>query len=157
VLRIESKACRDCGEVKGASDFHRCASRKDGLMPFCKGCQRERSAATYSADREGKKAASRERGAADRERLRDQTFAAYGGECACCGEHEHAFLVIDHIDGGGSEERRRLNRRGWRFYAYLRDQGFPVGYRVLCHNCNAARGSFGTCPHEHEHATKEAI
>jgi hypothetical protein len=30
----------------------------------------------------------------------------------------------------------------------MRDQGYPPGFRVLCHNCNMAIGLFGVCPHE---------
>jgi hypothetical protein len=26
--------------------------------------------------------------------------------------------------------------------------GFPSGFRTLCHNCNMAKGLYGTCPHE---------
>jgi hypothetical protein len=33
-------------------------------------------------------------------------------------------------------------------YVWLRDNGWPEGYRVLCHNCNSARGLYGYCPHE---------
>ena len=32
-------------------------------------------------------------------------------------------------------------------YKILRARGFPLGYRVLCHNCNLARGFYGYCPH----------
>jgi hypothetical protein len=29
----------------------------------------------------------------------------------------------------------------------LARNGFPDGYRVLCHNCNMALGQYGYCPH----------
>lgn len=33
-------------------------------------------------------------------------------------------------------------------YRWLKDQGFPEGFRVLCHNCNQGRESNGgICPH----------
>ncbi len=57
-----------------------------------------------------------------------------------------AFLVIDHIDGGGTKERKDRGA-GARFFAWLRKEGFPPGYRVLCHNCNAATSLYGECPH----------
>jgi hypothetical protein len=35
------------------------------------------------------------------------------------------------------------------FYMWLKRQGFPRDdFRLLCHNCNHARGSYGHCPHE---------
>jgi hypothetical protein len=33
-------------------------------------------------------------------------------------------------------------------YTWLRNQGYPNGFRTLCHNCNLARGFYGYCPHE---------
>ena len=68
--------------------------------------------------------------------------------CACCGEHEIEFLSIDHINGGGLKERKKLGRSGWSFYLWLKSNKFPDGYRVLCHNCNQSYGQFGYCPHQ---------
>lgn len=83
------------------------------------------------------------------DRLRVETFAAYGGACQCCGEPERKFLSIDHINGGGNAERRRIGRPGGVvFYRWLRKNGYPPGYQTLCHNCNLAKGFFGTCPHQ---------
>jgi len=70
----------------------------------------------------------------------------YGGKCACCGESRIEFLAIDHIDGGGTEHRERVGK-GWKFYQWLRREGYPKGFRVLCHNCNLAIGFYGYCPH----------
>lgn len=72
----------------------------------------------------------------------------YGGKCACCGETEPAFLAIDHINGQGNAHRREMgNRGGQSFYLWLKREGYPEGYRVLCHNCNMARSILGICPH----------
>lgn len=80
-------------------------------------------------------------------------FLAYGGAfCACCGEHRMEFLQLDHIAGNGKEHRRQLGnaKHGHPFYRYLRRNHYPPGLRVLCANCNLARGFFGYCPHERE-------
>ena len=84
-------------------------------------------------------------------KVKDETFAAYGGyRCACCDETDPVFLVIDHINGGGNQERRSIGPKGTRGgageYWWLRKQGFPAGYQVLCHNCNFAK-TRGECPH----------
>ncbi len=82
--------------------------------------------------------------------IRKEVLAHYSNgipKCACCGEQTLLFLTVDHMNGGGREERQRLNRYGWRFYQWLRDEGFPAGYQVLCFNCNAAKGFWGECPH----------
>lgn len=69
--------------------------------------------------------------------------------CACCGEDEINFLSLDHIDGGGTQERKKLNSRGGNsFFFYLKKLGFPKGFQVLCHNCNMAKGIYKTCPHQ---------
>jgi len=70
-------------------------------------------------------------------------------KCECCGEVLMEFLCIDHINGGGSEFRRR--KPGTSIYFWLKSNGFPGGYRVLCHNCNQAIGYYGYCPHKEEH------
>jgi len=73
---------------------------------------------------------------------------AYGGKCLCCGESESAFLTLDHKHGDGSKHRKQ-GLRGWRLYQWLAKQGYPKkGYRLLCFNCNCARGQFGKCPHK---------
>ena len=75
-------------------------------------------------------------------------FEAYGGAvCACCGEKHLEFLSIDHINGGGTEHRRNI-WKGSGFYSWLKQQGYPLGFRVLCFNCNLALGFFGYCPHQ---------
>jgi hypothetical protein len=82
-------------------------------------------------------------------RLRLEVLSHYGGVCGCCGEAEIRFLSIDHINGGGRAHREAMpGIRGASFYRWLRGQGFPTGYRVLCHNCNCAIGFYGECPHQ---------
>ena len=65
-------------------------------------------------------------------------------QCMCCGEKTLEFLCIDHINGGGS---RKSKKTGVNIYAWLRSNNFPLGFRVLCHNCNSALGFYGYCPH----------
>ena len=70
-------------------------------------------------------------------------------ECACCGETHPEFLSIDHIEGGGRKQRAEIKKQGsLAFYIWLRNQRFPPGYQVLCHNCNQAKGFYGICPHQ---------
>lgn len=65
-------------------------------------------------------------------------------KCACCSERHYEFLAIDHIDGGGGAHRRTV---GVAIDRWLIKNGFPEGYRILCHNCNVAIGLYGSCPH----------
>lgn len=74
--------------------------------------------------------------------LKLAVMTAYGGPvCVGCGEDEIMILQIDHIRGGGTKHAREIGGRG-RLYLWLRNNGYPPGFRVLCPNCNvrAARG-----------------
>ena len=86
---------------------------------------------------------------------KQKAFDAYGGAvCKCCGETHLEFLTIDHIDGKGASHRRSIgNSGGHNFYRWLRTNGYPPGYQVLCFNCNFAKGHFGKCPHETENTS----
>lgn len=84
-------------------------------------------------------------------RLRAEVFAAYGDECRCCGETEPMFLSIDHIDNDGAEMRASgvHGGGGSQFYQWLRKNGFPTGFQVLCLNCNIGKHrNGGICPHQ---------
>jgi len=73
-------------------------------------------------------------------------------KCECCGEKELDFLTLDHVNGHGSEHRIALFGRrdagGANFYMWLKRNGFPSGYQVLCMNCNLSKGKHGTCVHK---------
>lgn len=76
-----------------------------------------------------------------------ELIAAYGGKCACCGETEIAFLTIDHINGGGRQERLSLGNSG--VLKKIRDAGFPNDlYRCLCMNCQFGFMHGRICPHQ---------
>ena len=107
----------------------------------------------YAADQVAGRAKSR----AKNHRRRDEALRAYGAVCACCGEGRREFLTIDHIAGNGAAHRRALwgdSRKGSGspFYGWLKRQGYPEGFRVLCQNCNCAMGYYGYCPHAQDAA-----
>lgn len=82
-----------------------------------------------------------------RDKIRLRILIHYGGsppKCKCCGESQLEFLSLDHINGGGSKERRIYGSK--LAYSLIR-RGFPKGYQILCHNCNQAKGYYGKCPH----------
>lgn len=84
--------------------------------------------------------------------LREEVFAAYGGyRCSCCGETERLFLTIDHVENDGARMRAdgTHGRGGTQFYQWLRINGFPKGFQVLCVNCNYGKHrNGGVCPHK---------
>lgn len=85
-------------------------------------------------------------------KLRKEALAQYGGDCQCCHENRNEFLAIDHIYGC-TKELRKEQGGGNTFYRWLKRNGFPSGYQVLCHNCNMAKAFHGYCPHQKDEVT----
>ncbi len=84
------------------------------------------------------------------QKLKLEVFTYYSGgtpKCACCKENIFAFLALDHINGGG-EQSRKKNGTSYSYYAKLKKNGYPKGYRILCHNCNQATSFGRVCPHK---------
>ena len=74
-------------------------------------------------------------------------FDAYGGRvCGCCGIDIVEFLTLDHMDGDGAAHRRKIGRN--KIYFWVKENNYPVGFQVLCMNCNFAKGIYGVCPHK---------
>jgi len=68
--------------------------------------------------------------------LRVEVLRYYGNgklACVCCGFSDFRALSIDHVDGGGREERRKY--RGLSYLRQLKKRGLPKGYQTLCMNC----------------------
>ncbi len=78
---------------------------------------------------------------------RRKCIDAYGAKCACCGERTYEFLQIDHINNDGAAHRREMGN-GTSIYLWLIKRGFPLGFQILCANCNYAKAHYGTCPHK---------
>ena len=63
--------------------------------------------------------------------LRYRAIMKLGGKCSRCGFLDIRALTVDHINGGGNQERKRIGAIGvW--LKVLRD---PTGYQCLCMNC----------------------
>lgn len=144
------RRCPDCMSVASKKAVERQKIKREkykalGLCCECGGCVPEGRIACESCN---------ERTKVSQRKLKDAVFAAYGGYvCACCGEEGREFLSIDHINNDGAEHRRSMGLNpGGTFYCWLKRNGFPPGFRVLCMNCNFARGRFGYCPHERQRA-----
>jgi hypothetical protein len=122
------KRCSRCGQVKPATTehFYFYQGKPHG---YCKPCKAETN---LVANRQ----------------YRTDALVAYGNKCACCGEVTTEFLGIDHIDGGGVQHRKELALQGTHLYLWLKKEGYPEGFQVLCHNCNLAKGFYGVCPHQ---------
>jgi hypothetical protein len=68
-----------------------------------------------------------------RVRNRLEVLNALGGKCVRCGIDDWRVLQIDHINGGGTQERRQVTS----FTRYYKDMlRSPEKYQVLCANCH---------------------
>lgn len=54
--------------------------------------------------------------------------------CGKCGFSDIRALQLDHIHGGGSKQRKLLGGVGT--YSWMRKNNYPIGFQVLCANCN---------------------
>jgi len=95
----------------------------------------------------------RERCAQKARDVRLEALNAYGGlVCSCdhggqqCGPHPAEHLSLDHINGENVRMASYGRERSTDLAYRLRKEGYPPGYRVLCHNCNLSLGFYGRCP-----------
>lgn len=69
-----------------------------------------------------------------------ETLKEYGSFCNHCGEKNLLVLQIDHINGGGRQERINTSASS-NIYLFLKRKGFPKdNYQLLCANCNWSKG-----------------
>lgn len=126
--------CPRCQTWKPRSEFCKDSHAKDGIRIWCTSCCSKAQIERWRAN----PPVFRERARNYRERVKAEVLTHYGnGKLACvvCGEDRLPCLSIDHINGDGMKELRRLKRRGNSFYLYLRYHKFPEGYQTLCMNC----------------------
>lgn len=110
------------------------------------GIANERSKEWYQKHKEHARAQDRARAKA----IKDEAYNAYGGyKCSCCGESNPLFLSIDHINEDGAEHRRKHSVEGKKLYYWLKRNGYPSGFQILCMNCNWGKArNNGICPHK---------
>lgn len=146
--------CGQCGKVPsvsvrcgGCTTKHRSrynTRKAAGLCPNCNSA--EETAGAMCRTCLDKSSAKSKRYRCE---LIQEVLTYYGGECACCGEKEFAFLEVDHTNNDGAEHRRSLKQSDRaHFYRWLKRNNFPKGFQILCANCNRAKWRCGTCPHQ---------
>lgn len=140
VLILGHYFCLKCGAVLLPSNWY--PSHQESGAKLCKSCtphpNRDPAARRSTYVSSGRREHHLAKYTSDRVSLKTETFLRYSadGSCVRCGFKDIRALSLDHINGGGLVEMRKINRRGgWMFYAYLRKKGYPPGYQVLCMNC----------------------
>jgi len=65
---------------------------------------------------------------------RAEVLEALGNQCVVCGITDPRVLQIDHVNGGGTQEHRKIKSRTIFLRKVLDDQ--EGLYQLLCANCN---------------------
>ena len=77
----------------------------------------------------------------NRRQFRVQIIQLLGGRCQECGFSDVRALQIDHVNGGGRQERLKHNGCSPQYYKmiYQKIQEGSLDYQVLCANCNTIK------------------
>ena len=154
------KYCPKCKETKPLTEFYQRKNYRwesEKHQGYCKSCVSVRTKEHYQKNKSKyqKKESDRRKKLGNvlleqrreaRRKYRENVIKQYGGECVCCGETEFKFLAIDHIKGGGRKHLKEIGGASSLIY-WLKKNGYPKGFQILCYNCNMAKGLYGKCPH----------
>jgi len=75
-----------------------------------------------------------------RAKLKRRVFELLGNKCARCGFDDQRALQIDHVNGGGTKERKRFrNYDAYLKFVLRQVENGSKNYQLLCANCNAIK------------------
>ena len=155
--------CSKCGVIKPSIDFYKFRYN------WCKKCTKEYNRHWYqnqsseykrnisvanqnwASNNKSRLAISKKKWV---KKIKLEVFNHYTNNnirCQCpsnqCTETHIEFMTIDHIEGGGTQHRKELSQKGTTQYVWIKNNNYPLGFRILCMNCNFAFGIIGYCPH----------
>jgi hypothetical protein len=164
---METKTCTKCGVEQDIEEFYLVRADKPWRSGSCRACRGKRAKVWNEESKEAIRNYKREWHVKNREkviskvndwvkanpekrrknalayyyRLQDAAIRAYGGyKCNWCGIEEPLVLCLDHVENNGRAHRKELGTLGGHvFYKWLKDNGYPAGFQVLCMNCNHAK------------------
>lgn len=67
-------------------------------------------------------------------RWRNRVLVFFGGQCTKCGINDSRVLQLDHVNGGGHQERIQFNRNSFNIGRNAMTR--PNDFQLLCANCN---------------------
>lgn len=150
--------CRLCGKEKRINLFTK-ESLEDPKKKMCKACQRSYVSILVCQRKASKKTAGhvvRTKYATNNkkplkvinsckvktkrqienkkayDKLKKQVHKLLGNQCKHCKIKDKIVLQVDHVNGGGTQERRGCNSLG----RYKKVLANPSKYQLLCANCN---------------------
>lgn len=158
--RVAAGLCTKCGGELDDKKLRRCGScrkkrskwfktRRDRKIAkgICRGCLSKPVVKGFTYCQKCKDAFK-----TYRTKLRDEVFAAYGGpRCQCCKENRVECLQVDHVNNDGAAHRRQIGRTAQALYIWLKRNGYPAGFQILCASCNQIKRVFGYVPEVASH------
>lgn len=114
---MDTKFCNKCGRELPLSEFYKNRHTKDRLQAYCKSCSRK---STLESNHD----------------LKNKVFDILGRECVICGFDDMRALQIDHINGDGADDRRKIGRKKILFSIIKNPDEAREKYQVLCANHN---------------------
>lgn len=145
-----TKICTKCKKELPATkeNFYKNKDSIDELRSQCKNCTHGVTSKYYLKNKEKFRKLNKKTYEEKVKLLKDIVIKHCGGKCQCCGEDIPEFLTIDHVNGGGTKNRKE-DGSGAKFYRKIIKEGFPDIYQILCWNCNCGRHiNGGICPHK---------
>jgi hypothetical protein len=87
-----------------------------------------------------------------RDAIRLEVFSHYCGgvprcQCPGCTVTYIGFLTLDHVNGDGAKHRKenRLGTGSVLLWQWVKAQGYPSEFQVLCCNCNHSKFNGPAC------------
>ena len=150
------KYCPHCKQTKPVEEFSISSKKTGSVHSYCRPCTTERNRNYRKQQQENGEQTYSTR---YHRKMRMVALLHYSDgdpKCQCCGERRYEFLSLDHIEGNGRKHRAEMSKDKTFISRWLKQNNYPPGFRVLCHNCNLAIGAFGYCPHELEKQGRES-
>ena len=152
---VWEKSCRRCHKKLPLSQFPTRKHKKDGHSSVCKGCSHSRKKEQYKVNSELKKKYNHTYREHNKEKCKFLTREYMhktrwmaltkiaevhhigSPSCMVCGFTDARSLQIDHVNGGGTSQLRKMG--SYKFYRYILDSSPKLirdNYQILCANCN---------------------
>lgn len=139
---METKKCATCRMNIPIDGFGLDKRNKDGFKGTCKRCCAIRTSRWRSSNRDKARASTKNWKQANpdknrdtkkryRDRKRKDAILVLGGACLSCGNSDPRVLEIDHVEGGGTADRK-----GGQIAILNKVISGEPGFQLLCANCH---------------------
>lgn len=142
---ITHKTCSGCKQSLPLIDFSISKSHVYGLQSRCRYCSADRE----KSRRDRYKSEGTSSSYSHNMRYKIEVFSHYSQgdpKCACCNTKYLPHLTLDHINQDGAKRRKNGEPQGGaHLWKYVKDNNYPLDFRILCYNCNITFYKLGKC------------